>query len=329
MVNLKAFNNVTCAPMSPQDDRPAICDLLSKHSKELTLVKELVSIDNPLYNTNRHDDIWLLRFLLSQIQPDKAAVAARNTMQYRHQHNLDALGKLNWIDSTKEVSDISEVPPIFRAYAERVEKGTSYVAQPDGDREIIEYIRLSGVDMGRIASEVSIEEVRAINRIGSEFKFQTLDEVTRRTGRLTKAIRVFDLAGMKVSNFNRKYLKMEGQAAKEIEEFYPQQTDTLFVFNAPSWIQYISKTFKYLFSRRLTKKVNIVTTPRPGDYLPEDSRVFRHVSALHFPSKYGGESDQWPPQGCHGSPISREFSKLSPDAVTPYTDIDVFALGTQ
>jgi hypothetical protein len=45
---------------------------------------------DPLYEPNKHDDLWIVRFLLSHKQKVKAVTkAAQYTLQFRAKHQLD------------------------------------------------------------------------------------------------------------------------------------------------------------------------------------------------------------------------------------------------
>ena len=62
-------------------------ELLRKHAVGVSALREQVSRD-PLYDPQRHDDLWLLRFYLSHHVKGgvaAAAAAARATLRHRHE----------------------------------------------------------------------------------------------------------------------------------------------------------------------------------------------------------------------------------------------------
>ena len=82
-------------PCTVHDTRPSLPDLYAKHAADICEVRRLVSID-PLYNASRHDDLWLLRFVLSHSKSGRkcaarAAEAARYTLAWREAHQVDQL----------------------------------------------------------------------------------------------------------------------------------------------------------------------------------------------------------------------------------------------
>jgi hypothetical protein len=71
------------------DVRPSVKDLILENRKMIDEVKQDLQSD-PLYVADKHDDLWILRFLLSHKKHTKVALkAARATLLFRKEHNLD------------------------------------------------------------------------------------------------------------------------------------------------------------------------------------------------------------------------------------------------
>ena len=63
------------------DDRVAVKSLIDTNRKIIDETKRELEAD-PLYNADKHDDLWILRFLLSHKKNKKAAhKAAKATQQ--------------------------------------------------------------------------------------------------------------------------------------------------------------------------------------------------------------------------------------------------------
>jgi hypothetical protein len=75
-------------PAHAMDDRPALVDVIAAHRTKIDQVGAALATD-PLYQPNKHDDLWILRFLLSQKNVQAAIKAALSTLQFRAQHKLD------------------------------------------------------------------------------------------------------------------------------------------------------------------------------------------------------------------------------------------------
>lgn len=321
----KPCNMNPVPPVASDDDRPAICDLLKTHAKDVESVRTIVSKNNPLYNTKYHDDLWILRFLLSHRKPAKAAKAALGCMAYRSKHGLDELEETGWLEARTEET---VMPTVFQPYSDHMENDAIFHSQPHKDRGVFVYVQPAGIDMTQIVNEGTKDKVRGTMRITNEFYFRVLDETTRRTGRLTKMIRVMDLKGLKLTGLNRTFLKTEGQVAKEIEDFYPQQLASVFVFNALEFVTKMFKVLKYLIPPRTRGKIDIFS-PQTCSSLPKDSPIFQHVSSCDLPERYGGTDKNWPPKGSSGPPDSTDFVDTYPGGLRSYDDLDINLLVKQ
>jgi hypothetical protein len=51
-------------PVNQYDDRPSVKELIEKHRQSIDQV-QLGLKDDPLYDLSKHDDLWILRFVLS------------------------------------------------------------------------------------------------------------------------------------------------------------------------------------------------------------------------------------------------------------------------
>lgn len=76
------------------DEKPFMKDLLEKHSKAIKSVRKKILHDKdvgiPLWNPEKHDDIWILRYVLSHTGNTKsAAKAALKTMKFRDEMKMD------------------------------------------------------------------------------------------------------------------------------------------------------------------------------------------------------------------------------------------------
>merc|ERR1712176_1436534 len=107
---------------------------------------------------------------------------------------------------------------------------------------------------------------------------------------------------------------------KQIEDFYPQLVDAVFLNNCPTIIQFLWDTFKPLFPRRFLEKIKLVRLlrRRRDDDDDDDSTnstkktinnnhnynnndnddikmLMKYVSKNNIPIIYGGNNKLWPP----------------------------------
>lgn len=275
-----------------EDTRPLVSDLLKKHSEAVAEVRAALQ-DNPIYkaNVDRYDDIWILRFVLSHKKVKPATVAALKTIQFREERKVNELGDIRH-KSLVSCKQHEEGFDIINKYA-------SYALQEDGimhtfpcvDRGVVTYILPGHINMSQMTQEMTVDELLQCYLLGNEAIFQVMDEVTRRTGRLTKLLRVMDFVDMSLLGMDRAYIKMDAKASKILEDCYPQLLGTILITNAPGWLYGLWNALKFLFPKRMVEKLGFVAPLKN----PKDLQRFQqYVSLEHLPERYGGKNKVWP-----------------------------------
>lgn len=85
-----AFLDPPIDPVNEFDDRPSVADLIAEHRSYIDRVREQLQDENPLFSNEKHDELWILRFLMSHKNNVKAASkAAIHTLDFRNEHKLD------------------------------------------------------------------------------------------------------------------------------------------------------------------------------------------------------------------------------------------------
>eukprot|EP00565_Helicotheca_tamesis_P007860 CAMPEP_0185724872 /NCGR_PEP_ID=MMETSP1171-20130828/1231_1 /TAXON_ID=374046 /ORGANISM="Helicotheca tamensis, Strain CCMP826" /LENGTH=310 /DNA_ID=CAMNT_0028392821 /DNA_START=93 /DNA_END=1025 /DNA_ORIENTATION=- len=276
-----------------QDNRPLISDLLNENSSAIKIVRDTIQKD-PLYDSNHYDDIWILRFVLSHKKKTEDAInAALKTIMFRHERKLNELGDIrhkmpNHINKC-ESENYFPCHRVFMKYCEGNDATMHTLSNKD--RGIISYILLAKVAIKEIAEELSDEELQDIYLYLNECQFQVLDATTRRTGRLTKALRVVDMTDMALRKFDLSYAKKDLAASKATEDYYPQLLGSMLIVNGPSWLDRVWIILRPLFPRRVTAKINFVSPKkRPQDVKP----FLSYTTKDDLPTRYGGNNEEWP-----------------------------------
>jgi len=305
-------------PMTPSisasnshDDRPLIADLLATHSEAIKSVQEGIKahdVGNELYikggNPQCYDDIWILRFVLSHRSNVKSATkAAIKTMIFREEKKLNVVGDLrhkiknycgedNDAFSTNVATDL----PGRKLYNSCCEKEAIINFLPDKNRSILSITQLYKINLDKIVTKMSEEEYAEWYLYYKEAIYQVLDEITRRTGKLTKYVKIADMTNMQLLKMNRTFIKMDATISKKNEDFYPQLIGGVFVFNSPGWVSGFFKIFvKPFFPKRLVE--NIVFLPSLSKMKKSKKSfesILRFTSEEHLPEKYGGMNKTCP-----------------------------------
>eukprot|EP00547_Thalassionema_nitzschioides_P010256 CAMPEP_0194228054 /NCGR_PEP_ID=MMETSP0156-20130528/43175_1 /TAXON_ID=33649 /ORGANISM="Thalassionema nitzschioides, Strain L26-B" /LENGTH=448 /DNA_ID=CAMNT_0038960555 /DNA_START=86 /DNA_END=1432 /DNA_ORIENTATION=+ len=211
-------------PVHDTDDRPSVKELVEKHRKNIDAVaKELR--DDPLFDSDhKHDDLWVLRFLLSNKNKVKpAAKAAQATLAFRKEYKLDE-------------NDIRAFPPAtpiakdeaHKRYAKHIEEGCLPCHVPDPQLGPVYFLVFSGWNQSDMVKHVDEQDWKSAFVYISEWAFQWTDYITRTTGRLTKNVRLVDAEGMKLSEINMEANRRDGKAMGSMDQMYPQMLEGAF-----------------------------------------------------------------------------------------------------
>ena len=292
---LRQHNNAVAEAVAPTATKNAeahgrlwVADLIIKHARDLAAMRECVRQEDH-YDKERHDDLFLLRFVLSHTAKGgvmSAAAAAKACIAFRFDHGLDDPMLACGGKSALQVGAVAK----FYAAMSKPEPISYYV--PDADRGTVLVAVPGLLSFDRILASLSEEEQRLAHRLSNEWLWRHCDEVTRRTGYLTKYIRLIDLSGMTLRGINREFQKRDAKNSKLIEDFYPQLLGAVYICHAPRWMHGVWRGLRRLMPARVVEKVDFV---EPLTNPAERKRLLRWIALDHLPRCFGGPCKTWPP----------------------------------
>lgn len=282
------------AHVDPYDKRPTVKSLISKHRKEIDELRSKIE-DHHLFNSHKHDDLWLMRFLFSHRMNQQAALdAATNTLEFRHEYALDEWD-IRHVQPKSENLHHSDYP-YAHAAAKMLDcydaEDTMIYYVPDPKRGVVGFLHLAGRNQHRMAETLSQQDYFEAHLFSTEWKFQWLDYLTRSTGLMTKYLSVADCIGSHRGMINKHSKHMDSAAAKTMEDKYPQLLGSMFVVNAPIWINVVFAIIKPFIPKRLLEKINLI---KPLKRERDLELLQEYISMSDLPERYGGLMKQWPP----------------------------------
>lgn len=267
-------------PTCPEDKRPAVRDLIAKHRVAIDEICTNLRKESDLFDEDKHDDLWILRFVLSHKGHNKQALkAAIETLEYRYEFDLDS-------------QDIREFPPgprakdkSFQSYFDCIEDSDFVFDIPHKDRGVVVFLGANGFDQNKLQKLPFEDRVRAFSYF-NEWTHQWLDYTTRKTGRLTKSIRLLNVKGAGLYSINFQTIRLEAKAANSLQEYYPQMLESFYICDPPTWAHIPWKTIRPLLPARVAKKIDFVA---PRSSKKERKRLAAHIQEKDLPIKYGGQ----------------------------------------
>jgi CRAL/TRIO domain len=272
-------------PLNEYDDRPAVIPLISKHRSIIDQVRSELKLD-PLYNKIKHDDLWILRFVLSHKRKVKAAVkAAKYTLVFRQEHYLDARDR-RFVSPMEGFAGEN-----LTRYMKFLSEDALIFALPDAQRGVVGFLHLGGFDQHELVKNVDEKDWLPCFLHFSEWTFQWQDYITRTTGRLTKSIRIIDASGLKMDESSGECSRRDGKVMGVMEDCYPQLLQTLFICNAPGWIEFFWRMIRPIMPSRVTSKMDFID---PNHREHELKHLLAYISLENLPARFGGKYGAWP-----------------------------------
>ncbi|KAL3932212.1 MAG: hypothetical protein SGBAC_010956 [Bacillariaceae sp.] len=291
-------------PVSPEDDRPSVIDLIQKHVETIEKVR-LQLQEHPLYDKTKHDDLWILRFVLShKAKVKRCTQAAKTALQFREKHKLDDIDLRHYKPPFFEAEEdlaIGGSPSVGHSASLRFPKGTLTTTIPNKKLGTLSFMQFAEIAKGDVVAAKTLSDVdwNAPFIAMSEWSFQWLDYVTRTTGRLTKNVRFLSFKDVGFSALkNPKAGNRDGKIMGEMEDVYPQLLHAIYIHDAPHWIHVIWSFARRIMPKRVVEKIDIL---EPSQNENELKKILRFVDIDTLPEALGGKNTipphEWPAVG--------------------------------
>jgi hypothetical protein len=271
-------------PVTTEDDRPAVLDLIEEKKQLIGAMREELKKD-PLYSPMKHDDLWVLRFLLSHTKVKPAMKAAQHTLQFRKEHKLDE------VDIRSQSLDKNSPNQALAKFRSHCDDDAGIFSIPDPRRNVVHYVRFAGIKQHAVVENLTSEECLEAYINFTEWSFQWLEYITRTTGRLTKLLRLIDLKGFKLSMLNSENISRDGKNMGTMEHCYPQALQAMYLCNAPLWIQIPWRTVRPIMPKRVVSKIDFIM---PGKSEKERKPLYKFLTNDRLPTRFGGKHPAWP-----------------------------------
>ncbi len=249
--------------------------LTAQHREEIDLLrKELgAEIDKSF------DDLVLLRYILSFKQVGEAAEAIRKAIAWRLE-NKDLLDRVTR----------GEQLPCRAAIARYAISDYHRTGLADGSPLLV--TRAALCDLSSLIANVKLDDLVAWLNFLNEQAYREVDRVTRQTGRLTKVIRVNDLANAPLLNQDRGFFSAIGKSSKVASFLYPQLVEANILVNAPSLISIVLKiAAQFVSASTMSKVVLCKGRAVAGGNVADCPYASRRFKIEQLPQFWGGKCD--------------------------------------
>ncbi|KAG9401143.1 hypothetical protein AC1031_009898 [Aphanomyces cochlioides] len=212
--------------------------LLEKHKADIAALKDrLKDVIQPQY-----DDIWLLRFLLSNGSVQDAVEPCRFTIE--------------WRSARKQLLDrirAGEMPALHDQVT-KFQVAGEHKFTKHGEPLFIARIGLCNPKA--LMDALPFDDLLEYYMLTRERIFLHCDKLTRSTGKLVKMVGVLDFQGFSLTRGqDRRFAQLNGATSRLSEKMYPQLLGRSVFLNTPSVFPWIFKLMKPLMSARSVEKM--------------------------------------------------------------------------
>lgn len=171
-----------------------------------------------------HDELFALRFLIShKLSVEKACDAMLATLEWRQRNKVDEIR--TFVESAPQSA--------FPGHEHIDAFFPTPIVVPDGDWPPFMLINAERLNPKELMRHITIEQYVVYSMHMSELMAAACDAITRRTRRLTKAIRIVAMGGLSVKHASMGFARAASAAAKDHVDCYPQNLGYLFLCNVP------------------------------------------------------------------------------------------------
>jgi len=273
-------------PVDERDIRPSVKDLIVKHRESIDKAKAIIE-KNSLFVPEKHDDLWILRFCLSQKKTKNIVKAVEHALEFRQEYKLDETD-LRFRGTRKGSPDLPD--PCCRWVKYCTDDALQWTL-PNPKRGVIAFVNFAGVDAHALMANMDEKDWLPSYMYLNEWTYQWQDYITRTTGRLTKSVRLIDMAEAKLSGMNHEASKRDSAAMGAMDDVYPQMLKTIYICHAPVWIQIPWRILRRFFPKRVLEKMDFIN---PDKRPKERDLLLEHIDEGHLPVRFGGKYEVWP-----------------------------------
>jgi hypothetical protein len=235
--------------VEPDLDGASVDALQQTHRTEIDRLRTLVpELPKPSQTYPFHDDIFLLRYVLSFSTAAKAAGPLRETLAWRKEPAVASMlekcadGGKAWMET-----------PLMQTMAKYQVAGV-HDCKRDGSPFVI--IRPGLGNQDKLFDSMTYDEMHMAHFAYREIAMRSCDEITRRTRVVAKQTLVFDMSGLRFAlMMDRRGQKVHQPVSKASSNYFPQLQSKFVMMNAPTWISVVMNLMTKIMPKRNMEKM--------------------------------------------------------------------------
>ena len=257
--------------------------LIKTHESEIASLRNLTeALQLEHYDPEVHDDIFFLRYILSNKTAKDSIAAVEYCILYRN----DPKEKF-WLDKCAT----GDALPMIDALAKRGLNLMGFHGPSSLDGGPIQLVRQGVIDFEPLLDVWTDAEMVRWTSLQKEIAFLQCDRVTRETGRLVKLIVINDFKGTPFRKPPAKWMNAFAESSKIAEKIYPQLVETTVMVNTPGWFKWVFAFIKLFLSKRTLEKFKACRGDIENGDIQKCPYIQSHIAVMNTPSYLGGKCE--------------------------------------
>eukprot|EP01091_Cochliopodium_minus_P003488 TRINITY_DN1339_c0_g1_i4.p1 TRINITY_DN1339_c0_g1~~TRINITY_DN1339_c0_g1_i4.p1 ORF type:complete len:289 (+),score=77.03 TRINITY_DN1339_c0_g1_i4:290-1156(+) len=265
--------------------------LLKKNEEKIEKLKESIK---DIYNEKEHDEIYLLRYCLSNPKTDDAEKAIRNAVDYRMKND-------SWL---KEAEKGEKYGPSYDIIMKYTCVSIHKCKSTDGGPIVIIRANLSNPKI--LMDTVPEEELVNFLVFQKEVCFRMCDELTRKNRVLTKIFTINDVNGVSMLSNDRRFFKCLGDSSKIADNLFPQLLERNVMMNPPTVFKLLMSFVSIFMSKKSLSKISLCKGNTTKQSISKCPFSLKNIKEEDIPTFLGGKCQC--ENGCIGG-VSNSLKK--------------------
>eukprot|EP01134_Creolimax_fragrantissima_P000927 CFRG0927T1 len=257
--------------------------LITTHREDIDTLKNRVK---KYISVEIHDDLWILRYLLSNGEIDKCVDDIKRAVAWRKENAEFVL----------KAKDFNAMPPYYEDSKKFVAVSNHVKTRKDGGPV---FIVRSGISNPKKLMEIlTYDQIFEILIFQKEQAYNMCDIRSRETGYLTKMTTINDFSGLSLLRAkDKKFMKALSESAKLAEYVHPQLMDKGVMINVNKVVQMLFSLLKMVMPRKTVAKMTICgASDTRTQNISLCPWVRENIEIVNVPTFLGGKCEC--PGGC-------------------------------
>jgi len=240
-------------------------------------IKKLKERIKDIYDEKTHDDIYLLRYCLSNTKTKDSEKCIRYSIDYRQKNS-------SWLD---EASKGESSAPMYNTIIKYTCASIHKCRSENGAPVVI--VRANLANPKVLLDTVSEEKMIQFLVFQKEICYIKCDELTRKNRKITKILTINDINGVSLFSTDKRFFKALGDSSKIADNLFPQLLEKNIMMNPPTIFKIVMSIATVFMSKKSLSKMTLCKGNTESQNISKCPFATKSINEEDIPSFLGGK----------------------------------------